>query len=373
MAVDYLRYMPAMRSAYLERFAGSPGSLTLFVRAEYLDSSLVDPRSTRQETRSGILATILKRRYSVLSLPEPLWIVELPFVTLAAVLARSRAILSRRKLSIVTYAIENSRTELLLGLPTWVPAPIRRFAVSLAVAPYSAVLDRLAFGTDGARANYVEGLPIVGRRIGRKSRTFQPLAPPCPCRLDVEKKPNSVLFLGPLEERKGLDRILQGWPQVIRAVPTANLTICGDGPLRSVVERVAMDYPSVRHIVTKDRGEMHALLASSRVLVSLPRQTRRWREQIGLSLTEGLSHDCHIVTTDQTGIAAWLAKHAQTVVVEAGADSAAAAITRAIEESRGGAVDALPDTSGRAVAERWMYGGRTGEESEWPHRKKTSQ
>lgn len=304
------------------------------------------------------MRAVLRWDYAVLGLPEPFWITQLPFVTAVALAARLRSVMTRRNVKIVTYAIENADSSFLLGLPKRLPTRARRRILSWVAWPYLRVLDRVAFGTRGARNNYLQGVsPASRQRISARSQVFEPLAPRCTCADGIEKLPHSALFLGPLEARKGLDQVLQVWPEVQRHVPDAMLTVCGDGPLRGDVESLARLHPEVRLIAGASRSQMHRLLAENATLVTLPRPMRRWREQIGLSITEGLSHGCHIVTTDQTGLADWLRSHSQTVVPADDASAAERALIDAIGLDLAGAADSMPATGGRMRAEEWMYGG----------------
>src|SRR5690606_18022351 len=44
--------------------------------------------------------------------------------------------------------------------------------------------------------------------------------------------PHHALIVARLVEKKGIDVLLDAWPQVVSQVPDAVLTIAGDGPLR---------------------------------------------------------------------------------------------------------------------------------------------
>ncbi|MDF2994255.1 MAG: glycosyltransferase [Microbacterium sp.] len=353
-APRYARYMPQLRSAYIERFRGGPHALTMYTNEEYLDPGLVDPVQYRQVSRRQLLRVLATGTWDVVALPEPLWIVEMPYSLTAAVVAKGAGLLRRRRVRVVSYAIENSPVARLLGLPTRIPARLRSFALGLAVLPYSLLIDRIAFGTGGAAENYRFPLSPFRGLGARRAREFAPLAPACDCTAG-EADPDLVLFLGPLEERKGLDTILEAWPLVLAERPSARLVVCGDGPLRSAVDELAESYPSVTRVTGASRGEMHRLLRAATVLVSLPRTTRRWREQIGLSLTEGISHGCHIVTTEETGFAGWLASQRQTVLSNPEAREAADGIASALGAPQ--PVEELPALSGRAQAEWWMMTG----------------
>jgi glycosyltransferase involved in cell wall biosynthesis len=350
----YVRFLPQLRSAYIERFAAGPDAVTYFTSAEYLDDNIVDANRYRRTSHARLLWVVVRGRYDVLALPEPLWIVNLPLTTLLAYLAKVSARIRGRRVQVVTYAIENSSVGILLGLPAMVPRWIRVMAVRLVSLPYLLTLDRIAVGTAGAAQTYKE-LVAAWPMFTRRMNEFLPLAPACDC-ADFTKVPHTVLFLGPLESRKGLDTLLDAWPLVVERDPAARLVICGTGPLLDRVEIAASILPSVSHVVTSMRKEMHRLLAQSAVVVSLPRAQRRWREQIGLSLTEGLAHGCHIVTTDETGFATWLAEQGETVLHRPSALSTARAIAAALRRGRDPHYP-LPQVSGRAEAEWWMLSG----------------
>jgi glycosyltransferase involved in cell wall biosynthesis len=350
--------MPQLRSAYIERFQGAPTSMTLFLNEEYLDATLLTPDAFRQVSRAQLLKIVARGDYDALALPEPLWIVHLPFVTLLAIIAKTRALVGRRRVPVVTYAIENADSTRLLGLPARVPSQLRLTLLRVVTLPYLLCLDRIAFGTEGARQNYRTGaMAWLHRRFAARTKVFTPLAPACDCPTH-EEDANMALFLGPLATRKGLDTLLAAWPIVAAQNPDAHLVVCGTGVLQPLVDQAIHRDPRISQVVTSSRDEIHGLLRRAHVLVSLPRTERRWREQIGLSLTEGLSHSCRIVATDETGFADWLAQNGH-VLVSPNDDPAhiAAALGKALSEDTASETN-LPLISGRASAENWMLRGQ---------------
>jgi len=296
----------------------------------------------------------------VLAVPEVFWIVEAPFATAIALSARIGASIRGRRIAIVTYAIENAPPERLMGLPASIPARVRLWALRLFSLPLLVSYTRIAFGTQGAADNYAAGLgAALGRRVAARSVVIPPIAPACTCLSDsaTASRPPVVLFLGPLATRKGFDRLLAAWPKVREEHPDARLVVCGAGALQPALDQAKADDPTISQEVEASRDRIHELLRSSRVLVSLPRSERRWREQIGLSLPEGISHGTHIVTTDQSGISGWLAEHGQ-FVVDDDPDTVAAALAAALTAPNPIPLDDLPAISGRATAEWWMATGR---------------
>lgn len=352
--------LPGLRSAYIERFEGGPDAVTLYRYVEYLDEQLLDRGRYVRADRRAMLRTAIKADFDVLAVPEAFWIVEAPIATALALGARIGAALRGRRVAIVTYAIENAPPERLMGLPQSIPAAVRLLALRVFTLPLLLSYTRIAFGTQGAADNYLSGVGrALGRRIASRSLVVPPIAPACACVTiaDRSTRPPTALFLGPLATRKGFDRLLAAWPAVVRQHPDARLVVCGAGALQPELDLAMADHPSISQEVDASRERIHELLRLSRVLVSLPRAERRWREQIGLSLPEGISHGAHIVTTDQSGISGWLADHGQTIVVDDDAETVAAALVAALRTPNPVPLDSLPMISGRASAEWWMATG----------------
>ena len=86
--------------------------------------------------------------------------------------------------------------------------------------------------------------------------------------------------------------------------------------------------------------------------------TTTWREQVGLPLVEALSYGCTVVTTNETGLAGWLADHGHQVVPGAAATAElAAAVVRALRAplTVGAVLASLPAEDGRLAADRWLF------------------
>lgn len=74
---------------------------------------------------------------------------------------------------------------------------------------------------------------IIVHRIGVDTDRFSPGAEP--------RAPGRVLFVGRLVPKKGLSHLLRAFQSVQQAVPSAELLIVGDGPLRAEMEQLATD------------------------------------------------------------------------------------------------------------------------------------
>ena len=136
------------------------------------------------------------------------------------------------------------------------------------------------------------------------------------------------------------------------------LQVVGKGPLVEEVRTSAAALPAVEVTVDPPRDEVHRILRGTQTLVLLSQPRNRWREQVGLPIVEGLAHGCTVVTTEQTGLAPWLAEHRHVVVTASSdpAQTAAAIVTSArMNRSPADVTADLPATDGRTMADRWLF------------------
>lgn len=140
----------------------------------------------------------------------------------------------------------------------------------------------LALGFDPDRLEVV--LPPVD--TGR----FHPPAEPV-------EEPIAV-FISPLAENKGIDRVLDAFDLVRRRIPEARLLVAGRGPLQPLVEeRAASSGGAISHVGALDADGVADLLRRSAVFVTAPRPTRVWNEQFGLAYVEAMATGLPVVTT----------------------------------------------------------------------------
>lgn len=139
-----------------------------------------------------------------------------------------------------------------------------------------------------------------------------------------QRKPN-VLFVGRLEENKGVQYLLEAFSGIKQKVPDARLTIIGDGALKASLENHAL----ARGLPVKFAGRLppEALkpyLAESRVLC-LPSVTMASgdSEGFGMVLLEAQASGVPVVTSSRGGVEALI--HGRTGYYHAEADVSAIA------------------------------------------------
>lgn len=354
------RYYRRARTAHLERLSEmAPGDFLFRKRMYDFDDVLARSiPQVRQVSLAQVLWRVWTGRYSTLEVVEPYAPSALPENLLIALACRLSPRPRARRTTLVSYAIENADVAGLVAAQLPLPARAGRAAVAAAVGFVASTHGRIAFGTSAAMSAY-DALLGEGWRSTRSTRTTE--IPGLPSASPVSGHPRTggaVVFVGSLEERKGVPELLRAWSAVVEQEPGAQLHILGKGELVGVVQEHARHDASVTFTFDPPRSEIRATLDRASVLVLLSRPGRRWKEQIGLPILEGLSHGLEIVSTDETGIAGWLANHAHQVVpVEAGPQDIADAIVRAIRSprSRTDITAALPARDGRMQADDWLH------------------
>ncbi|KAF2413432.1 hypothetical protein B1729_09945 [Microbacterium sp. B35-04] len=226
-----------------------------------------------------------------------------------------------------------------------------RLAIRLSLAR---TLDRAVFGTPGAAYTYAE----MG--VGAAStRTILELPAPAPSVTDGSNR--DALFVGRMEDRKGVLAVLRAWEAIEDAGGVSDvqprITLVGDGPLAPVVRSWVTERPERRtHVSRVEHAAISSLYLRHRVLIAPSKRDGRWREQVGLPIKEALAHGLTIVTSGETGFAEWLTDNGHSVV---SAEALSTALEAAIASPLNPAfvVSTLPARDGREESDRWLRSG----------------
>ena len=324
-ARTYVLYTPVLRSSHLERLAPVPGFRLLAAdRHPDCDDALLAaaPFPLLLDGLDALEADLRADPPDVLEVTEPLWTAQWEAsLRLAGAAPRAR---------LVTYAIE--------VLPP-------------ASAPGTGRLAAVAYGSEAARRAYEVAYPgagwaatVVEERRGR-------------CRLcfpdsEVADAQREVVFAAEFSERKAVDLLMAAWDE---AAPSGwRLRLLGWGPRTDQVLAWAAERADVDVVVGAGRDVVHEALRRAAVVVLPSRRVPGWREQVGLSLVEGLAHGCALLTTEETGLADGLRDCGHTVV-EAGSGPA---LAQGLRTAVAGAplVKVLPTADGdsRQQVQRWL-------------------
>lgn len=324
---SYALYTPVLRSSHLERLAPLPGFRLLAAgRHPDCDDALLDaaPFPVLLAGAAELEADLRAAPPAVLELTEPLWTAEWP-----AALALADAVPGAR---LATYAIE--------VLPR--PAP-----------PQWERLEAVAFGSAAAERAYAQSCAGATWR----STVVEERRPRCPVCFGAggpDRVPAApeLVFAAELSERKGIDLLMTAWDDVR---PWGwSLRLLGWGPRTEQVRTWAAGRPDVSLQVAADRAAVHDALRRAAAVVLPSRRVEGWREQIGLSLVEGLAHGCRLLTTDETGLAEGLGP--EHVVVTAGSAAALAGGLRALGAPPADKVLPGREDDSRRQVQRWLAG-----------------
>ncbi|TWX38933.1 glycosyltransferase [Frigoribacterium sp. ACAM 257] len=346
-----------MRTAHLERAHQlAPASIVHRVTRYDFDESLTEGLDLVQAGPVRAAWLVARSRVRVLEVNEPLMTSSLPATALVLAALAGRRVLTRRRVTVVSYLIGNA-DPFASGTAPRLRTRLRRRAERVLARLVWRRLDRVVSGTDSARETYA-------RLLGPSSpRTSAATIPALPTRHPEARgggvRPPTVVFLGAFAERKGLPVLLAAWPAVREEHPDARLVLLGKGPLEPDARALADADDSVTVEVDPARSRIHDVLDASRVLVLWSQPSPTWREQVGLPLVEGLSHGCTAVTTTETGLADWLEAHGHVV---AHGDPASSSV---LAHSIGSALDAgrsadsvladLPELDGRLAADDRLF------------------
>jgi glycosyltransferase involved in cell wall biosynthesis len=154
----------------------------------------------------------------------------------------------------------------------------------------------------------------------------------------------SVLYVGALEQAKGIETLAAAWPEVLGTLPGARLVVIGEGSLAPVVERLG-----VEHVFDVPSEEVVARMDAATVLV-VPSLT----EGLGRVIIESFARGRGVVASATGGIEDLVTDGVEGLLVPPGdAAALAAALIRVLSEP------ALAERLGSAAHARFEALGLT--------------
>jgi glycosyltransferase involved in cell wall biosynthesis len=113
-------------------------------------------------------------------------------------------------------------------------------------------------------------------------------------------------FVGAIGKRKGIHRVLQAFPEVLRRIPNAHLVIAGSGEYEHEIERLIAE-PFLREHVTRfpwlPHHEVIRLLSTTDIFLYPSIPYGGWAEQFGYSMAEASLMELPVIATRSGSIA----------------------------------------------------------------------
>jgi len=119
---------------------------------------------------------------------------------------------------------------------------------------------------------------------------------------DVATNPERLVFAGRLVEKKGVDVVLQAFEIVRATLPSAELHLVGDGPLRPMVDAAASRLGGIVAHGAAPHDRVLEIMRSGRVFTMPSREASDGdAEGLGLTLVEAQAMGLPVVTSSETG------------------------------------------------------------------------
>jgi starch synthase len=138
---------------------------------------------------------------------------------------------------------------------------------------------------EGVAENKITVIPY-----GVDLNTFKPLK---------NKKPNKILrllFIGRLEDQKGINELLESWQILKKEFSNLDLKIIGKGPLESKLHQYNLKNISLPY------SQIPLQMQQADILVLPSKPTKYWEEYFGMVLIEAMATGLPIVTTNSGAI-----------------------------------------------------------------------
>jgi glycosyltransferase involved in cell wall biosynthesis len=171
----------------------------------------------------------------------------------------------------------------------------KRFLIGLEAAGYrnSAAVAAVSMATSCAVDEETGGTALTTViPNGVDGELFKPLK--------LERQPDSVLFVGRLDSRKGADLLLRAWPTVIARKPTAELLLIGEGSLKPQLETFVREHELGRTVRFLGRVPGPELVTwyNKVSCVAVPSRF----EGFGLAALEAIACGTPVVATNTDGL-----------------------------------------------------------------------
>jgi glycosyltransferase involved in cell wall biosynthesis len=147
--------------------------------------------------------------------------------------------------------------------------------------------------------------------------------------------PGTLLFVGRIDEEKGIDDLLRAFQAARRRVPGVRLEIVGSGPKEAEARAwvAAQRLQDVVHFHgTVKHRDLPPLFRAATVFVSPAVTTRRWEEYVGMTNIQAMGCGVPVVSTRSGAIPEYVPPGAGLLVPERDPAALAEALTRLLQD-----------------------------------------
>lgn len=148
----------------------------------------------------------------------------------------------------------------------------------------------------------------------------------------------AILFVGRLDEAKGIPYLLQAFKEVKKAVKGVKLVIIGDGPLRDEIKgfsRANNLEGDVLVLGTVKNRDLPTYFRAAEITVAPSVTTKKWREQIGMANLQSMACGTPVVSTFSGAIPEYVKNNETGILVpEKDSDSLANAMIKLLKDDK---------------------------------------
>lgn len=218
--------------------------------------------------------------------------------------------------------------------------PRKRFGLVLGVAlkrvlrAYAKRAKLIFYLNDGAKRNLImAGVPEYKlKRLlygvwGVDTAVFRPKSQ-IACGPNL--KSQNILFVGRLDEAKGIPYLLEAWKKIHKEFPEIKLIMAGKGPLEKKLEYLK----GIKYIGMVKNQDLPALYNSALFTVYPSVTLQRWEEQVGTVNLQSLACGTPVITTKSGAIPEYVNDKVGILVPERDAKALAGAMRKLLSDEK---------------------------------------
>jgi len=148
----------------------------------------------------------------------------------------------------------------------------------------------------------------------------------------VKSQKSKILFVGRIDEAKGIPYLLEAWEQVRRDYPNVELIVAGAGNMEDKVKN--KEGIGIKYIGMKKNKDLPALFNQALFTVYPSVTLERWEEQVGTVNLQSLSCGTPVITTKSGAIPEYINSKVGILVPERDSKALAGAMRKLLSDSK---------------------------------------